>query len=378
MGRVDFMKFLLVSGIYFPDIGGPATYIPRIAHALIAEGHTVTTLSLTDDVNRKLPEEPWSRILVSRTLLKPFRFLKTLRFILKSKPDSEGVYSNGLYEECGVASVFGVRLLVAKIVGDPIWERFRNSQDSTISIGEFQSKNLSLFFKMQRKFLVRSLNRFGMITTPSAELARFIEGWGVKRPVVVIPNGVNCHLIQKKSSDNSVVSVSRLVSWKNIDLLIQACAETNLALKVIGEGPERAKLEATAREFGADVSFLGEIKGDGVVQVLSESGVFALISDYEGLSFALLEAMMVGIPVVVSSNAGNTQVIQNEVNGLVVSIGNLDQTKQALSRLITDNHLKESLSKNAKALVMDKYCEEKQISQMINALKSQVRHPKNV
>jgi glycosyltransferase involved in cell wall biosynthesis len=378
VGRVDFMKFLLVSGIYFPDIGGPATYIPRIAHALIAEGHTVTTLSLTDDVNRKLPEEPWSRILVSRTLLKPFRFLKTLRFILKSKPDSEGVYSNGLYEECGVASVFGVRLLVAKIVGDPIWERFRNSQDSTISIGEFQSKNLSLFFKMQRKFLVRSLNRFGMITTPSAELARFIEGWGVKRPVVVIPNGVNCHLIQKKSSDNSVVSVSRLVSWKNIDLLIQACAETNLALKVIGEGPERAKLEATAREFGADVSFLGEIKGDGVVQVLSESGVFALISDYEGLSFALLEAMMVGIPVVVSSNAGNTQVIQNEVNGLVVSIGNLDQTKQALSRLITDNHLKESLSKNAKALVMDKYCEEKQISQMINALKSQVRHPKNV
>jgi glycosyltransferase involved in cell wall biosynthesis len=372
------MKFLLVSGIYFPDIGGPATYIPRIAHALIAEGHTVTTLSLTDDVNRKLPEEPWSRILVSRTLLKPFRFLKTLRIIHKSKPGSEGVYSNGLYEECGISSIFGVRLLAAKVVGDPIWERFRNSQDSTISIGEFQSKNLTLLFNLQRKFLVWSLNRFRLITTPSAELARFIRGWGVKRPIEVIPNGINCHLMQKKKSDNSVVSVSRLVSWKNIDLLIQACAETNLALKVIGEGPERARLEATAKEFGADVKFLGELESGGVVQVLSESGIFALISDYEGLSFALLEAMMVGIPVVVSNNAGNTQVIQNEVNGLVVSIGNLDQTKQALSRLITDNHLKESLSKNAKALAMDKYCEEKLISQMINALKTQVRQPKNV
>ena len=378
MGWVDSMKFLLVSGIYFPDIGGPATYIPRIAHALIAEGHAVTTLSLTDDSNGKLSEEPWLRIFVSRNLSKPIRFLKTLRVVLKSKPGTEGVYSNGLYEECGVASVFGARLLVAKIVGDPIWERFRNSQDSTISIGEFQSKNLSLLFKIQRKFLVWSLNRFGLITTPSAELARFIEGWGVKRPLVVIPNGINCHLIQKKSSDNSVVSVSRLVSWKNIDLLIQACAETNLTLKVIGEGPERAKLEATAREFGADVRFLGELKGDGVVQVLSESGVFALISDYEGLSFALLEAMMVGIPVVVSNNAGNTQVIQNEVNGLVVPIGNLDQTKQALSRLFSDKHLKEYLSKNAKALAMDKYCEEKQISQMVNVLKSQIKHPKNV
>ena len=372
------MKFLLVSGIYFPDIGGPATYIPRIAHALTAEGHTVITLSLTDDSNHKLPEEPWLRIFVSRKLIKPIRFLKTLRVVLKSKPDSDGVYSNGLYEECGVASIFGVRLLVAKIVGDPIWERFRNSQDSTISIGEFQRKKLSLLFKMQRKFLVWSLNRFMLITTPSAELARFIEGWGVKRPIEVIPNGINCHLIQKKSSDRSVVSVSRLVSWKNIDLLIQACAETNLSLKVIGEGPDRAKLEATAREFGADVRFLGELKADGVVQVLSESGVFALISDYEGLSFALLEAMMVGIPVVVSNNAGNTQVIQNEVNGLVVPIGNLDQTKQALSRLFSDKHLKEYLSKNAKALAMDKYCEEKQISQMVNVLKSQIKHPKNV
>lgn len=378
MGWVDFMKFLLVSGIYFPDIGGPATYIPRIARALIAEGHTVTTLSLTDDSNRKLPEEPWSRIFISRNLLKPIRFLNTLRAVLKSKLGSEGVFANGLYEECGVASIFGARLLVAKIVGDPIWERFRNSQDSTISIGQFQSKNLSLFFKIQRKFLVWSLNRFGLITTPSEELARFIEGWGVKRPVVVIPNGINCHLVQKKSSDKSVVSVSRLVSWKNIDLLIQACAETNLSLKVVGEGPERVKLEATAREFGTDVKFLGELKGDEVVQVLGESEVFALVSDYEGLSFALLEAMMVGIPVVVSNNAGNTQVIQNEVNGLVVPVRNLDQIKQALSRLISDKHLKEYLSKNAKALAMDKYCEEKQISQMVNLLKSQIRPPKNV
>lgn len=87
---------------------------------------------------------------------------------------------------------------------------------------------------------------------------------------------------------------------------------------------------------------------------------------------------MVGIPVVVSSNEGNTQVIQNEVNGLVVSTGNLGETKQALSRLAKDNHLKEFLSKNAKALAVDKYCEEKQISQMINVLKSQVRYPKNV
>lgn len=372
------MRLLLVSGIYFPDIGGPATYIPRIAHALIAEGHSVTTISLTDDLNRQLPEEPWLRIFVSRNLSKPIRFLKTLRAVLKSKPGSAGVYSNGLYEECGVASVFGAQLLVAKIVGDPIWERFRNSHNSTISIGEFQSQNLSLLFKLQRRFLVWSLNRFGLITTPSAELARFIEGWGVKRPIVIIPNGVKCNLIQKKFSDKSVVSVSRLVSWKNIDLLIQACAETNLTLKVIGEGPDRAKLEATAIEFDADVRFLGELKSDGVVQVLSESGIFALLSEYEGLSFALLEAMMVGIPVVVSNNAGNTQVIQNEVNGLVVPIRNLDQTKQALSRLVSDNQLKEYLSKNAKALAMEKYCEEKQISQMVNQLKSQIKHPRNV
>ena len=367
-----------MSGIYFPDIGGPATYIPRLASKLVADQNSITVLSLSNNAKQLPTGELWPTNLISRGLPKPIRFLKTVREVLSSRNAIDGVYSNGLYEECGIASIFGARLLVAKVVGDPIWERYRNSRSPSISIEEFQKSKLSFSFNIQRIFFVWSLNRFQIITTPSYELSEIIKGWGVTRPIEVVPNGIKCDLTERKQFDNSVVSVSRLVTWKNIDLLIRTCSEAKLTLKIVGEGPEKERLEALANTLEADVIFYGELTRDEVMDVLRKSGIFVLISDYEGLSFALLEAMMIGMPIVVSDNSGNAQVIENELNGLIVPIGNIDATQNALSRLTSDERLRDLLAKNARDLAMANYCEQEQLSRMTDLIKLAIGTYKNV
>jgi glycosyltransferase involved in cell wall biosynthesis len=368
------VNLVLVSGIYFPDIGGPATYIPRLATQLIQNGHEVCTLSLTDRKGEPRPVEKWKRMFIRRNLPKPIRMFLVIRKLVKLSRDSEGIYANGLHEEAGIATLFGSRALVAKIVGDPIWERYRNSRKTKVTISEFQTTQLPYSLKYQRKLLVWSLNRFKNITTPSTELAEIVRGWGVKPPIKVIQNGITCRSNKKGSGElEGVLSVSRLVTWKNIDILIRACANQKLKLVVIGDGPERDNLEILGRELNSNVEFLGELDNKDVISVLDRAEVYALISDYEGLSFSLLEAMMAGKPIVVSNNPGNLDVIENLQTGLIVPIRDLEATEDALAKLIHDKRFAQELGDRAQHRAQENYCEETQLNQMIDLISESSR-----
>ena len=368
------MDLVLVSGIYFPDIGGPATYIPRLATQLIQNGHEVCTLSLTDHKGEPRPVEKWKRMFIRRNLPKPIRMFLVIRKLVKLSRDSAGIYANGLHEEAGIATLFGSRALVAKIVGDPIWERYRNSRKTKVTISEFQTTQLPYSLKYQRKLLVWSLNRFKNITTPSTELAEIVRGWGVKPPIKVIQNGITCRSNKKGSGEpEGVLSVSRLVTWKNIDVLIRACANQKLKLVVIGDGPERDNLENLARELNSNVEFLGELGNSDVISVLDQAEVYALVSDYEGLSFSLLEAMMAGKPIVASNNPGNLDVIENLQTGLIVPIRNLEATEDALVKLIHDKRFAQEIGEKAQHRAKENYCEQTQLNHMIDLISESSR-----
>jgi glycosyltransferase involved in cell wall biosynthesis len=84
------------------------------------------------------------------------------------------------------------------------------------------------------------------------------------------------------------------------------------------------------------------------------------------------------MPIVVSDNSGNAQVIENELNGLIVPIGNIDATQNALSRLTSDERLRDLLAKNARDLAMANYCEQEQLSRMTDLIKLAIGTYKNV
>ena len=340
-------RILLVSGIYFPDIGGPATFLPKLAQALLARNFQVGTLSLTDHRRFQRPKENWKRTFISREINLPLRFVITVLVLrLKSGRDSE-IFSNGLYEEVAVASLIGSKPSVAKIVGDPVWERYRNKVNPNVGLEEFNEgpiRNLNYHF--QRKFLAWSLNRFEVITAPSQQLADLVAKWGVKKKVIVIANGVKVREITPKDKIFDVITVSRLVTWKNVEVLIRVCHELRLKLAIVGSGPDEDRLKKMAAAY--EIHFLGELNNEEVFNILLQSRVFALLSNYEGLSHALLEAMNLEVPVIVSSAPGNVAVIRHGVNGHVVDVTKESDLLTSFSKIIEDPEYAANLARNSK------------------------------
>jgi glycosyltransferase involved in cell wall biosynthesis len=358
------LKILLVTGIYPPDLGGPATYIPLLEEYLSINGVDFQTITLTDGQNVKKPKI----IKISRGLNKILRVVLTIVEIRKAARQCDYILANGLFEETAIATMFMQKRVIMKVVGDPIWERYRNKTGLSVGIEEFQILNPRISYYIQRTALIWSLNRADNIVTPSNQLKQFIENWRVKTPVVLIPNGTPCRSIVVSNKLFDVLVVSRLVSWKNIDCVIRSLLDTKLRLGIAGTGPELQKLKEIARHARNEVTFLGDLDEESVVYALNHSAIYILNSDYEGLSFALINAMMLGKAIVVSNTEGNTQVIQDQSEGLVVVARDEEQILAAINELSNNSTLAHNLGQAARTKALNRFCLEERLTDMFNLL----------
>lgn len=357
------MKILLTSGIYPPDIGGPASYVPKLSRAFRSEGHQTTVVSLkprtTGEINRDS-----ETLLVNRGFL-PMRIFKTISQIVFRAISVDRIFSNGLYIESAIAARITGTPSVAKIVGDPLWERKRNNGKTSQSIAEFQTSRLTFLDKCFRGMYRLAFNSFSVITTPSEELARVIRGWGVKPQVIVIPNGVEIPDRIPTEKKYDLVYVGRLVKWKNVDIVIEITSQLGLRTAIIGSGPELINLKEFALRLSANCEFLGDQEKGVIDQTLMASRLFILLSQYEGLSFALLESMAAGITPIVSDAKGNLDVVTDGFNSLVAHLDNLQELPNQLQALLGDELRMRTLGDNALQTVKKKYLASSRISDMI-------------
>jgi len=363
------MKALLISGIYRPEIGGPATYLPKLATQLLDQGGQVEIITLKDSKSDPVIEH-WKVNYINRDQNILSRIIKTSYLIAQNAKKFDTVFANGLFQETAIGLLFLKKKSVAKVVGDPVWERARNKGRTNLNIVDFNNSKLSINQRLQRRFIRWSLNRFSLITCPSLELKSIITNWGVRRPIEFIPNGVVIPEDENTDKKYDLVSVSRLVNWKNIDKLIRASAKTKSKLAIVGSGPEEITLKKLAKELNAPVEFLGQLKEEDVKKVLASSKIFVLLSDYEGLSFALLQAMGCGIPSVVSDAKGNSDVIRNKVEGLVVKINNQIEIENAIEKLLGSTELLAKYGAAAKLRVKNEYEQKNQINKVINLMRA--------
>ena len=145
-----------------------------------------------------------------------------------------------------------------------------------------------------------------------------------------------------------------LEDYKPLDV---ECAAVNLALReairerypdwrllVLGEGPERSRLETLAQSLGiADrVAFPGWMAEPG--ESLSNADLFVMCSRYEGFPNALLEAMACRLPVISTDCLGSREIVMHEVNGLLVPVDSVDKLTDAMSKLMADEALRRRLA----------------------------------
>ena len=123
--------------------------------------------------------------------------------------------------------------------------------------------------------------------------ARIRRYWG--RPATVLPPPVAVDRFDwRQPRDDLYLSVCRLVPYKRVDLVVQACSRLGLPLLVVGDGPDRRRLEALA---GPSVRFLGRCPADEVARLMGRCRAF-LYAGVEDFGIAPVEAMAAGAPVV--------------------------------------------------------------------------------
>jgi glycosyltransferase involved in cell wall biosynthesis len=143
-----------------------------------------------------------------------------------------------------------------------------------------------------------------------------------------------------------LIMVGRLDPIKRHDLVLTALAELprelSWKLEIVGDGPERQRLEGLAARLGLDgrVSFLG-LRAD-IPQLLAAADVFLLVSDSEGMSLSLIEAVASGLPVVATDVGNNSELVKHSCNGYVIAPGDRESLGRSLRALLDDPSLRRS------------------------------------
>jgi GalNAc-alpha-(1->4)-GalNAc-alpha-(1->3)-diNAcBac-PP-undecaprenol alpha-1,4-N-acetyl-D-galactosaminyltransferase len=154
----------------------------------------------------------------------------------------------------------------------------------------------------------------------------------------------------------AIVSMGRLVESKGFDVLIKAFMRSSAKnpdwkLLLLGDGPERAKLESLSRELGISdrCIFAGAVSKPG--PLLAQAEIFALASRMEGFPMSLVEAMVCGLPVVCTKYSPDTsEIVEHGVDGLLVDVDDEIGFSKALDQLMSNNDLRERMSHKAKEL----------------------------
>jgi len=162
------------------------------------------------------------------------------------------------------------------------------------------------------------------------------------------------------SGDRVIVQVGNLRTVKGIDILIDAVADllvrhSNAHLLIVGEGPERARLEAQIGRLGLNgrIRLLGRRKD--IARVLQASDIGVLASHSEGLSNAIIEYMAAGLAVVATRVGGNPELIESGVSGYLVPSGDSRALGQALEQLINQPELAVRFGAAARAIAFNRF-----------------------
>ncbi len=198
-----------------------------------------------------------------------------------------------------------------------------------------------------------------------------------------IPMGVTGHTPAVKAARDVVrgryrrglgpllVFVGRLVEEKGVDDLIRAVAIVADALPdvtaiILGEGPERPRMEALSAELGVGerILFLGWIQPDAVPDFLSAADVFvgpskrAKSGGVEGQGLTFIEAMLAGTPVIATRSGGIVDAVQDGRTGLLVNENEPAEIAAAIGRLVRDPELAQRLTARGRAMVMSEFSRE--------------------
>jgi glycosyltransferase involved in cell wall biosynthesis len=300
------MKLVVATPLYPPEVGGPATYAKLLEEGLPERGIEVALVKFSDV--RGLPKLVRHYAYYRRVL----KAARSADAVLALDPVSVGMPA------CRAAENAGKPFFV-KIVGDYAWEQGRQRFGVTEDLDAFvKNARVPLLVRILRAAQKRVAEHAERIIVPSTYLKGIVEAWGIpSEKIEVIHNGIELPRelpVIERPGGFLVVSSGRRVPWKGFE-----------ALERVVKG-----------EAGWHCHIASGVSREEALAWAKAADVFVLNSTYEGLSHALIEAMMLGTPVVATSAGGNGELVEDGATGLLVSAGDDEALHNALKKVAGD------------------------------------------
>jgi len=358
------MKLLIATGVYPPDIGGPATYTLTIAEEFFRLGHAVTVVAYSDAIIRSFhrvsnpAENPkhFKEVFVPRGRFKGLRHFAYFLKVFWHGRGADVIFAQDSVS-AGFPAMLAAKILgkkfVLKVVGDYAWEQGVNRFGIRDLLDEFLKKRYGIrvwFFRKVQRTVARAAYR---VIVPSRYLKSVVMAWGisgVKTSViynaVFIPKAfVGYEFARKdlKLSGRVLISAGRLVPWKGFSTLVEVMSEivkkySDAKLFIIGEGPEEGKLKSqiTNYKLQDNVFLLGRLPRANVLLYLAAADLFVLNTGYEGFSHQLLEVLTLGVPVITTLSGGNKELVEGKKNVICVGYNDKEGWFDAISSFLSD------------------------------------------
>jgi glycosyltransferase involved in cell wall biosynthesis len=353
------VKALVVTGIWPPDVGGPASHAPALATFLAGRGHGVEVVTTADSPPAA---EAYPVRFVSRRLPPGVRHAAVSALVARVARHTDVVYATSMSRRAVAGAAAARRPVVVKVTADEAYERARRTGLFSGSLDSFQEHPGGVRIRALRASRTAALRRASHVVFPSAYLRRLALAWGLDAArTSVLPNPApelpplppRDRLRASFRIDGPTLAFAgRLMAAKALDVAFEALAEVDgVALLVAGDGPDRPALEIRAASLGlgARVRFLGAQPRGDVLSLFRAADAVLLSSAWENFPHTVVEALAVGTPVVATAVGGIPEVVRDGENGLLVPPGDPRALAAAMRRVVAERGLRELLAVGALA-----------------------------
>ena len=205
------------------------------------------------------------------------------------------------------------------------------------------------------KMLLKAVNEMDLVVSMGTSAVTYFKEKGVDTNFEIVPGGFDDQVFKPNSDlkkKYDLILIGRLSDVKRVDRFLHAIKHAKSELPelnavIVGDGPDKKELENLAIKLGiaSDVDFVGW--QNNIHSWLQQSKCFVLTSDSEGLSQALIQAMMTGLPAITSDVGDLNNLTKSEYNGYLVSELNAENFSNRFIQLFKDKSLIAEFSHNA-------------------------------
>jgi len=203
--------------------------------------------------------------------------------------------------------------------------------------------------------LLKAVNTTDMVITMGSGAAGYFRGQGISSNIFINPGGFDGKRYHPADTSPSIdlILIGRLSRVKRVDMFLEAIKNAkefipDISAVIVGDGPERASLEKMSIDMGLEskVSFVGH--QPDVASWIRKSKIFVLTSDSEGVSLAMMESMLCGVPPIVSDVGDLSDIVIDGTNGYLVSERTPAAFSEKFVQLLSDEGRLKRFSKEAR------------------------------